>query len=366
MTVNWYKSIWYCTLLMTVSLITACSGNDDTKSELEELESFYTSHQVALKKMYSGQPITVIGHKNQDPDAVCSSIALAALLQQLDIDATSYLQGKPIQGVKYVLDYVGYKAPEVKTVIGPGMPLILTDHNDYLQSIDGVENANIVGIVDHHAISNSVSSAGPLYCNFMAVGSTNTIVNTIYQDCGIVPSQDIARIMVAGIIADTDSLTKSSTTKADTLALTQLVKIAQIENLSELFQGILKANQSYEGMTEEEIFMSDAKLYEIAGIRLIVANLMASQETPSESLCALARKVMPEILVKKEIQMVFANISDFTAQTSHIPYYGDGAKETAEAAFGKTTHDQCIKLDKVLTRKSEFVPAITKVLIEGK
>lgn len=355
----YYKYIFYCTLL-AATIITSCSDLDD--AENESVNSFYTANQTVLKKMYNGQHITVVGHKNPDPDAVCSSIAFAALLRQLNIDATPYTQSKPIQGVKYVLDYVGYKSPEVKTNIEPGMPLILTDHNDYLQSIDGVEKANIVGIVDHHAISTSLTTASPLYSCFMPVGSTNTIVYTIYQDCGIEPSRDIARIMVAGIIADTDSLSKSTTTAADTIALTQLVKKARIANMSELYRGIVNANLSYSGMTDEEIFTCDSKLFEIAGIRLIVANLIASEETTAEYLCSLARDIMPEILKKNDVQMVFANISDPATKTSHIPYYGTGAKETAEAAFGKTTHDNCIQLDRVLVRKSDFIPAITNAL----
>lgn len=359
-----YKSIWYCILLLCTSLLMSCTDKKDTENGA--LDSLFTAYQEVLKKMYNGQSITVIGHKNPDPDAVCSSIAFAALLRQLDIDATPYTQSKPIQGVKFVLDYTGCKAPEVKTEIEPGMPLILTDHNDYLQSIDGVDKANIVGIVDHHAISASLETASPLFCCFMPVGSTNTIVYTIYQDCGIKPSQDIARILVAGIIADTDSLSKSTTTTADTIALTQLVGIARFDNLSELYQGIIKANHSYNGMTDEEIFTCDSKLFEIAGVRLIVANLFASEETTAEYLCALARDIMPQILKENDVQMVFANISDPATKTSHIPYYGNGAKETAEAAFGKTTHDNCIQLNRVLARKSDFIPAITNVLNKAK
>ena len=242
------------------------------------------------------------------------------------------------------------------------MPLVIVDHNDTLQSISNISKADIVGIVDHHAVSTSIATNGPLYCSFNPVGSTNTIVYSIYQQCGITPSQAIARIMLAGIIADTDSLTKGTTTIADHLAVTELNKIAKFSNLSELNQGIMAALESYEGMTDEEIFLSDSKLYQEGGQKFIVANINASKTSPLDTACRLIRNIMPTKLGTDGATMIFANIADKASGTTHIPYCGTGAQQVAEAAFGTTTHDNCIVVNRLLTRKSDFVPAITKVL----
>lgn len=357
---NYFYHIKLCLFiiagLLAVSHAAAGNNNDDNSQE-----PFYTANKAVLEKMNTGQPITVIGHKNQDPDAVCAAISFAALLRELNINATPYLQGRPIQAVRFVLDYIGYPAPEVKTTIESDMPLVLVDHNDTLQSISNVSQANIVGIVDHHAVSTSIATNGPLYCSFNPVGSTNTIVYSIFQQCNITPSRTIAGIMLAGIIADTDSLTKGTTTVADHLAVTELNKIAKL-NLSELNRGIMAALESYDGMTDEEIFLSDSKLYQEGDYRYIVANINASKSFPLDKACRLVRNIMPTKLGTDGATMIFANIADRESQTTHIPYCGKEAKEVAEAAFGTTNHDNCITVPRLLTRKSDFVPAITKVL----
>lgn len=362
------------------SMCTGCSDDViEQKIVVDPNLTTYDINKAAIRKMDTGQPISVTGHKSQDPDAVCSAISMAALLRELGMDATPYMQDKPVLAVRYILDYTGFKAPDVKTSIDADMPLVMTDHNDYLQALDGAKDANIVGVVDHHGVSNSFTCGAPIYCKFMNVGSTNTIVYTVYRECGITPTKDIAQLMVAGIIADTDSLTKSTTTAADSLALNQLCEIAQFPNLSELTQGINAALSSYIGMTDEEIFLSDLKQYEIGGVKVAVTSLDANDMMHIDELCERMRAVLPVIQQKLGVQMLFAKMeekfksSDKFDETgspaityiTHFSYYGEGAKEVAEAAFGRTTHDNCIVLDRKLNRKSDVIPAITKVL-EGK
>lgn len=377
-----YKTIIRAFALAMLACFVCTSCSDDVIEQNIIVDPNLTTYEInkaALRKMDTGQPICVTGHKSQDPDAVCSAIAMAALLRELGMDATPYMQDKPIQAVKYILDYTGYKVPDVKTSIEAGMPLVMTDHNDYLQALDGAKDANIVGVVDHHGVSSSLTSSAPIFCKFMNVGSANTIVYTIYKDCGINPTKDIAQLMAAGIIADTDSLTKSTTTAADSLALAQLSEIAQFANLSELTQGIEAALGSFIGMTDEEIFLSDLKQYEIGGVKIAVTSLDANDMMHIDELCERMRAVMPAIQQKLGVQMVFAKMEEgfkssdkfdetgapATTYITHFSYYGDGAKEVAEAAIGKTTHDNCIVLDKKLNRKADVIPAITKVL-EGK
>ena len=364
-----------CAVAMT---FTSCSNDTETIYETvtEADEVMFAMNRAALQKMNVGGEIAVVGHKSQDPDAVCSAISMAALMQQLGIPAKPYIQDKPIQAVKYIFDYIGYAVPGQKTSIEAGQPLVLTDHNDYLQSLDGADKADIVGVVDHHGVSNSFTSAVPIYCKFMDVGSTNTIVYTMYKECGITPTKDIARLMVAGIIADTDSLTKATSTPVDSIALSQLCGIAQFENLSELTQGIDAAMNSYIGMSDEEIFTCDMKTYEIGGIKLAVASLDANEMMHIDELCQRMRDIMPTVQQKLGVQMLFAKMEEkfvhpdildkngapTVTYITHIPYFGEGAKEVAEAAFGETKHDNCIVLDRKLSRKTDFIPAITKVL----
>lgn len=364
----------FCTVTLG---LTSCIDTDilyETVTEADEV--MYAMNRVALQKMNVGGEIAVVGHKGQDPDAVCSAISMAALMQQLGMPAKAYIQDKPIQAVKYIFDYTGFTAPEQKTSIEADQPLVLTDHNDYLQSLDGVDKANIVGVVDHHGISGSFTCPTPIYCKFMNVGSTSTIVYTIYKECGITPTKDIARLMVAGIIADTNSLTKATCTPADSIALNQLCGIAQYDDLSELTQGIDVALDSYIGMSDEEIFACDMKQYEIGGVTMAIASLDANEAMHIDELCQRMRGIMPVVQQQLGVQMLFAKIEEkfvhpdlldadgnpTITYITHIPYYGEGAKELAEEVFGKTTHDNCVVLDRKLSRKTDIVPAITNAL----
>lgn len=360
-------------IFATLVLAAFCSCTDtEYETITEKDEAMFAINRAALTRMDTGEEIAVVGHKSQDPDAVCSAIAMAGLMQQLGMQAKPYMQDNAVRGVKYILQYTGVTTPEVKTSIDAGKPLLLTDHNDYLQSMDGAKYANVVGIVDHHGISDSFSSSAPIFCKFMSVGSTNTIVYSLYKECGVTPTKEMAQIMAAGILADTDSLTATKGTASDSVALSQLYKLGEIDNPSELWQGILAAQSSYDGMTDEEIFMSDTKLYEISGYRIVVASIDANESIPLEEMCQRMRSVMPLLPAKLEADMVFAKIEEKTVSgegadavatyLTHIPYCGERAKEAAEAAFGPTVHDNCIVVNRKVNRKSDFIPNITAAL----
>lgn len=129
-------------------------------------------------------------------------------------------------------------------------------------------------------------------------------------------------------------------------------------------------------MTDEEIFLSDLKKYEIGGVKLAVASLDANEAMHIDEMCERMRAIMPAVQQKLGVQMLFAKMEEKFIHTgvldengaptvtyiTHIPYYGEGAKDVAEAAFGETKHDNCIVLDRKLSRKTDFIPVITKVL----
>lgn len=366
-------------LFVMAILLGSCSEDTVCESIINQDEELYGIKRASLLRMNVGGTITVVGHKSQDPDAVCASISMAALMCELGMDAVAVMQEKPIQGVKYILDAFECKYPEVKTSIKADAPLVLIDHNDPLQSLDGVMDANVVGIVDHHPVSQAFSSKLPIYYNCMNVGSSCSIVYGIYKECGIVPSQDMAKIMLSGIIADTESLGKATCTKTDTLAFESLVKLAGVSDVPALMQAIEAAQESFDGMTDEEIFMSDIKLYEIGGVRLAVTSLDANKKIHVDELCRLMHAIMPSVAGKLGVQMLFAKMEESLKDAhgdyildsegnkqyvTHFAYYGDGAKDVAKAAYGASVndHDNCIVLSRKLSRKTDIVPDLTRVL----
>lgn len=371
--INKYHALLLCAV---ATLFGSCCKDNLIYETDEEL---YSMNRASIKLMDVGGTITVVGHKSQDPDAVCSSISMAALMRELGLDAIPYMQEKPIQGVKYILDTFGYRYPEIKTSIEPDKPLLLMDHNDPMQSLDGMIDANVVGIVDHHPVSQTFESKLPIYYNCKNVGSACSIVYGIYKECGIVPSKDIAQIMVAGIIADTDSLSKATCTTTDTLALSSLVKIAGIEDMQAFTTGLNLAQDSFDGLTDEEIFLSDIKSYTIGGVKLAITSLDANEKMHIDELCRRMHAVMPAIASNLGVQMLFAKMEESLKDNNgnyildsegnkqyvtHFAYYGQGAKEIAETAYGKSSsdHSDCIVTSRKLSRKTDIVPDLTRIL----
>ena len=378
---NKTSNIFLALLLSTAGMLLGSCSDESPIFEtiVNQDEELYSMKRASLKLMDVGGTITVVGHKSQDPDAVCSSISMAALMRRLGIDAVPYIQEKPIQGVKYVLDTFGYPYPEIKTRIDSGQPLLLMDHNDPMQSLDGMKGANVVGIVDHHPVSQMFDSKLPIYYNCMNVGSACSIVYGIYKECGIVPTRDIARIMVAGIIADTDSLRKATCTRTDTLALASLTKIAAIEDVPAFSTGLILAQDSFDGLSDEEIFLSDIKAYAIGGVHLAITSLDANEKMHIDELCHRMHAVMPAIASQLDVQMLFAKMEETHKDkngnpildskgnpqyTTHFAYYGESAKEVAEAAYGSsaTDHADCIVTSRKLSRKTDIIPDLTRIL----
>jgi len=343
-------------ILIAALLTVASYSKEETQPDL------YLMNRKALLMMDTGDTITVVGHKSQDPDAVCSAIAMSELMNLIGMKAKPVLQNEATQGVKYILDEFNYKYPQVQISIDKDKPLMMVDHNDPLQSLKGMSDAKIVGLVDHHGISESFSTGSPIYIRTANVASTNTLVYNLYADCGIVPSKQIAGLMLSGIIADTDSLSKKTTTDIDRQAVAKLLEISG-SDFSALAKGIMHALSCYDGMTDKQILESDMKEYIIEGVHLAVANVSASADYPAETLLKRVSTAIPAVMSETEVSMFFSIISDSENVRSLIPFSGEGAKEVLEKAYPEgTIEGEHMVINAVVGRKSSFIPRITEAL----
>jgi len=350
------KSYILITLIWCLFFAASCSVN----SKLYESQQL---NRNALLIMSRDEVITVVGHKSQDPDAVCSAIAMSDLLNTLGMKAKPVMQNEAVQGVKYILDRFNYQYPDVQISIEKDKPLLLMDHNDPLQSLKGMANADIVGLIDHHGISGSFSTPSTIYAKTGKIGSTNSLVYSLFADCGIVPSKQIAGIMLSGIIADTHSLSKSATTPVDSLAVSRLIGLAGVSDLDALCQEITYALSCYDGMTDKQILESDIKEYIIEDVHLAVANLCASDEYPAETLLERVSTQIQAEMAETEVSMFFGLISDSKNNRSFIPFAGEDALQVITLAYpeGIIKGDYML-INEIVGRKSSLIPKITAAL----
>ena len=308
--------------------------------------------------------IYVTGHKSPDSDTVGSSIAYAALLRALGYDAVPVVLGNVNHESAYILDAAGLETPELLEDAA-GLNMILVDHSEYAQSAEGMKDAKIISIIDHHG-DGTVMSANPLIYDARPVGSTATIVWLRYRNYGIQPDRQSAIMMLGAILSDTKNLQPNASTFADREAVKVLSELGGITDIDAFYQEMYKALLSYEGMTDEEIFFTDYKEYEIGSRKVSVGSINAYDEETARDLAARMRKTMPLTKPSTGMDMSFAMVSiqhDDISVTYLVPS-DEAEEEVLKAAFGnEAVYDGTSwRIEPCVSRKAAFIPAITDVL----
>ena len=152
----------------------------------------------------------VFGHKSPDSDSITSSIVMANLEEKLgNSDVQAYRLGNINKETEFILNYLDIEAPEILDDVEDGADVILVDHNSPAESVDNLENANILKVVDHHKLA--LETSYPLFLRFEPVGCTETILCKLYEENEVEITKEIATLMLSAIISDT-LLLKSPTT----------------------------------------------------------------------------------------------------------------------------------------------------------
>ena len=308
--------------------------------------------------------IYVTGHKSPDSDTVGSCIAYAALLRALGYDAVPVVLGPVNNESKYILEAAGLETPKLLKDAS-GLNMVLVDHSEYTQSADGLKNAHIITIVDHHG-DGSVITGNPLIYDARPIGSTATITWLRYRNYGITPDRQSAIMMMGAILSDTKNLNPGTTPFADREAVKVLSRIGGISDVDAFYQGQYKALLSYEGKTDEEIFFTDYKEYNIGGKKISIGNVNAYDEETARDLVERMKRVMPLTKPKTGMDMSFSMVSilhDDISVTWLVPS-NEEAEKVLQSAFGaKSVRDgSAWKVEPYASRKADFIPAITNVL----
>lgn len=304
------------------------------------------------------EKIIVFGHKNPDTDSICSSLVMADLQTKLrGEEVTPCRLGEINEETKYALKHFGVEAPKLIENVEEGQTVILVDHNEFTQSVEGIENAKIDTVVDHHRINNFQTSE-PLFYYAQPVGCTSTLLFELYTLNNVEIEPKMAGLMLSAIISDTLLLKSPTTTEKDRKAVEALAKIANVD-VNTYGLEMLKAGTDLNDFTPKELINIDAKKFEKENNQFIIAqvNTVSIEDVLKRE--EELKKVINEEIKEKGLSLFVFAITDILNSNSEMIVLGEKAN-VIKPAFGKDLENDKVFLEGVVSRKKQIVPFIDK------
>ena len=302
------------------------------------------------------EKILVFGHKNPDTDTICSSIVMANLQTKLlGEEVVPCRLGEINEETKYALNYFNVEAPKLIEKVEQGQKVILVDHNEFTQSVDGIENAKILAVVDHHRINNFQTSE-PLFYYAQPVGCTSTVLFELFNTNNIKIEQNIAGLMLSAIISDTLLLKSPTTTDKDKKAVEELAKIANID-LSKYGLDMLKAGTNLDKYTEQELINLDAKSMEKDNFKYIIAQVNTVSIPDVLKRKEKIEEEINRVIKEKGLCLFVFVITDIVNSNSTAIVLGERTDVISKTYEIK---DNLAEMPGVVSRKKQVLPLVEK------
>ena len=235
--------------------------------------------------------------------------------------------------------------------------IILVDHNEKGQAVDGIDEAEILEIIDHHRLG-SMETALPVFFRNQPVGCTGTIIYDLSQENNVEVDKKIAGLLCSAIISDTLMFRSPTCTPKDKKAAEELAKIAGIE-IQEHAEKMFRAGSSLADKTPEEIFYQDFKKFSGNDKNFGAGQISSMDKTELEQLRPKIAAYMEGAV--KEGEMLFFLLTNILTESSDLVFAGEGAKELVETAFGEP-QENWVHVPGLVSRKKQFVPSVLHVL----
>lgn len=315
---NSKKYLYIIVSLILAILVGVCafnagknSGNPKLQEQYDELlkkqEELQQLNRSSIEKMIKEDgPIYVIGHRSPDSDTVCTAIAYARFLNMLGYEALPRINDKINNETAFILKEAGVEVPE-ELIDASGLNIFLVDHSEYAQATEGMVDAHIVGVIDHHGVG-TLQTGNQIIYEAKPIGATATIVWLDYLNYGLEIDKTTAHLLLGAVLSDTSNLSGSTTTEADAAAVKDLSVLAGIENVDEFYNKMHAEKISYKGMSNEEILFSDYKEYEAFGTKYGIGLVDSLNEESSKMLAEKMKEALKENFNKKDVDLMYASV----------------------------------------------------------
>lgn len=306
--------------------------------------------------------VLVFGHQNPDNDAIMSTVVLSQLLNQLEYQGNTYtaccLGPLPAESAK-LLEDAGVPAPTLIDAIEPAAEgaepqlVILTDHNEPGQSVAGLENATIFGVVDHHRFGD-FTTAAPLHIVALPWGSSCSIVAKLFEVMGVEPTDTQAKLLLSAMMTDTLMLKSPTATAVDAAIAAKLGEQLGVDPVKfgmEVF--LTRPSGSF---TAEQMVGNDIKMFEVAGTKLLIGQYETVDKSRALGMIPEIREAMRAYQAEKAADGIVLCITDIMEEGSQVLLEGD----TATAQKGLQIEDvaEGVWMPGVLSRKKQVAAPI--------
>lgn len=306
--------------------------------------------------------VLVFGHQNPDNDAIMSTVVLSQLLNQLEYQGNTYtaccLGPLPAESVK-LLEDAGVPAPTLIDAIEPAAEgaepqlVILTDHNEPGQSVAGLENATIFGVVDHHRFGD-FTTAAPLHIVALPWGSSCSIVAKLFEVMGVEPTDTQAKLLLSAMMTDTLMLKSPTATAVDAAIAAKLGEQLGVDPVKfgmEVF--LTRPSGSF---TAAEMVGNDIKMFEVAGKKLLIGQYETVDKSRALGMIPEIREAMRAYQAEKGADGIVLCLTDIMEEGSQVLLEGD----TVAAQKGLEIEDvaEGVWMPGVLSRKKQVAAPI--------
>lgn len=294
----------------------------------------------------------VFGHKKPDTDSIASAISMANLQTNIGNYSESFRLGNVNRETEFALKTFSVNEPEYLEKVEENDNIIMVDSNEFPQSAEGIEKANIKMIVDHHRLN--LQTENPVYCMVEPVGCTSTILYKLYKQNEVKIAPEMAGLMLSAIVSDTLLFKSPTATEQDKFIAGKLSDIAGIDMYDYGYR-MLKAGTNLDGYTAEEIINTDSKPFEKNGMKFVISQVnSADVDSVFEKQKELETAIENEILLNNLDCYIFM-VTDILNASSKAIVLGN-RRDIFEKAYDTKLFNNTAILDGVVSRKKQVLP----------
>ena len=238
--------------------------------------------------------------------------------------------------------------------------VILVDHNERSQAVDGIEEAEIIEIIDHHRLGD-IETVSPITFRNQPVGCTATIINQMYEENEIEVPREIAGLLCGAIISDTLLFRSPTCTPLDERTAKKLAKISDID-LEQMAQEMFNAGSNLKGKSAEDICFQDFKQFTVNDTIFGVGQITSMSKEELAAIRDMMTEHLPKVLEAHNLNMIYFMLTDILAESTELLCVGTGARGIALSAFDLPDNAKSLILKGVVSRKKQLIPVLVETM----